>query len=194
MGLSNAYVSQLVTSLDKLQKAYMSSIAPLQQAAAAALEGKVPDERDLVDAMYLMKCMSQLCEDLRKECDRAQRDLAKITCLSWTSKQVADPGLPDKIQGQLARGEPQIKMVAVIPKRGTDAYNRICRSLGVPQEVIDAEMYHVHWPSFVEHCSLLLSQGKKLPDGIDSKDCYPSNTFAFDEEPDYVVSLRKTKS
>src|ERR1035437_7828625 len=99
----------------------------------------------------------------------------------------------DKVHGQLATGTPDVKMIVKLPKKGTPAYDRICRHFGLVWPGIDAEVFHIHWPAFVEFCSTLLREGKPLPDGLTPADAYPQNEFKFDEDTDFVCDLRKVK-
>ena len=153
--------------------------------------GEIPLET-IADIHLILREMSTLANDLRKETDGARDFLGRIACLLYLRESLNE-GSGDPIRGELAIATPDIKQVATLPKRGTDEHAQLCHFLGINHEAVKSGVVHIHWPAVVELLTETARLGKPLPPGIDPKKTYswyrlspvrlkPNKTFALPVE------------
>lgn len=132
-------------------------------------------QEERVDAALVLKLLSQLGDDVRKECFSAEKLFAQTTCAVWAQQQLTDPSLPDKIIGEIASGTPDVRIAAQLPHktREPEQYAAFARWCGLSDDGIARGIMHPHWPSVSAVVTELMQLGRPLPDGIP-----PERTFA----------------
>ena len=132
---------------------------------------------EMVDVALGLRETSRLFDDCRKECDHCVEVLNDGMAIQWIAHCV-QVGTDEPIRGEFAVGIVRTRQMMGIPKRDTDDYETLMKSLGVPE----GDLVRPHWPSMVDHVSRLLSEGKPAPAGMTGK---PYSV--------YSVMLRKRK-
>ena len=125
---------------------------------------------DMVDIIYVMREISKLLNDLRKEVDGVQHQFENVGCLISIQRGDLEP-----IRTSLATGSPDLKMAAKIPSQTKDPENfsKLMDYLGVAKEAVEDKCVKPHWPGLVERISNETAMGKPLPPGIDPNSSYP---------------------
>jgi hypothetical protein len=171
-------LESMVNLLEKFKRAHAAVLLRLREVRPTLISGSV-DNPTIVDVCWTLEQMSELCEDLRKECDEVSETAGHVVCLSHTVAQVANPLLGDKIKGQLAVGTPDVSMQPKLPKKHepnedkeapkvlTQDYRNLAHDLGVTDEALDNELFHIHWPRLCDYVTRLVQAGRPLPRGID---------------------------
>lgn len=193
MGIDQANIAPLKALYDKAGKLFAEAVVLLPRFAEAASGGSIPDERDVADGAYLCKMLSEMLDNLRKECDRAQKSASQWACEQHTLAQLAGTAKDDKIRGQLCTATTSISFVPTVPKRGTVEYVQACLDLGLSEEALKSDAFHIHWPGFVALCSSRLAAGEPLPAGIDKFTVKTHNGLELKEEKDFGLAFRRAK-
>jgi len=164
---------RLVELYDETRKLHMELYGELGDIRDVAKVGKF-DLKEMIDRIYVMRETARVLDDLRKEATGISQVLEKIACLLWVQQNQNNPK-PEPIRTALCTGTPDVGMQAKVPKKKTDpeAYAKLMKFLGVPDELAEKEIVRTHWPSMVEYLTSLASQGRPLPDGIAPTDTYP---------------------
>lgn len=159
-----------VQSVIDLHRTLVDELSSLRERVKAANESI----EDLVDVGALLRRVSALADDVRKEADGAQRLVDRVACAQWVRDHQNDVN-PGPIRGRLAVGSPKVAMVATLPHRSSDpeAYESLLRHIGVSEEVIRAGLVSLHWPTVQEWLSELCAAGSPLPPGIDVSKTHP---------------------
>lgn len=188
-------VSDLRDKLTEITLLHRTLFLQLRSTEEAVKTGTLSSETALVDAAYLMREMSKLLDDTRKEMDQVKDTACRTACLSWTTKQLSDPSIGGTIRGEIAVGTPDIKMVPKFPKKGTQEYEAFCTAFGLKREGLDADVFHIHWPHAVEYVSDCIALGKPLPPGIDPATLKMMNNLSLEsyQEVDAKMTLRAAK-
>ena len=192
MGLSQANVARLMSLSNKLDKLYAEAVVQSDQFLKAANDGEIPDERDLADGAYLCKQMAEKVDDMRKELEKARASASRVACEQWTIKTLSGV-VKGPIHAQRCTATPKITMIPRIPKRGSEEYISMCRDLGLSDDFIAGDMFHPHWPSLVNMCTLRMRNGAPLPKGIDNALIATDSGLVFMDEKEFDLGFRKAK-
>lgn len=129
---------------------------------------------DMVDATFLLRECAVFCEDLRKEFNRMQELIERTACYMHTQDSIKDPSTPERVRGEFATGTPNVTETASLPKAGSEEDLALRAALGLQ----DSPLTRIHWPTMNEHLSMLSSEGKPLPPGIDPSKTHTQYKFA----------------
>jgi len=134
---------------------------------------------DLVDAGFMCREISKICDDLRISCDKTQSVVSKYICARTSVDSLQ--GKEVVLKGELATATPDLVVKPNIPDRGSQEYVDLMRWIGLSDEMIQRDMLR---PSFTRIQEILTERavrGEKPPPGI-------SATFT-----EAVVVFRKRK-
>ena len=133
----------------------------------------IPNET-LVDIAFILRSMSEYCNDLRKEMDKNREFVEKIACMRWVQDSLND-NTDSPIRGKLATGTPQLRQMASLPSQSKDPINyvKFMKRIGVFGQALKRGLVRTHWPSIVDYITELTEKGKPLPPGIDPSKTYP---------------------
>jgi hypothetical protein len=148
---------------------------------------------EMVDCMLAIRSAAELCDDIRKECNRTKAILEKMACIQWSTNAVNEGEI---IRGICATGSPQEKTRVILPSfdKDPEAYNQLMDWLNIDVNLrdqgkilyvegeFDTEVVKINWPGFHDYLNALLIQGYPLPPGIDQRTSYI----------DYVMRITKT--
>jgi hypothetical protein len=193
MGLSQANVAQLAAKKVQLDALYNQLVVEVDRFSKAAHNGAIKDLRDVADGAYLCKLMSEKFEDLRKECDKAERSASQYACEQQTMLELAGLAKNGTIHAQLTTATAKVTSVVSVPKKRTPEYEAMCLDLGLTQWSLDNDLFHAHWPGIVEKCNWLLANGMRLPRGVDKHLVRFEHGLDFVETRDTGLSFRKAK-
>lgn len=131
-------------------------------------------QEDLVDIALVLRSISALADDIRKECNGIKELVERVVCLRWVQATLNDPGAPDAIRGELATGTPDVRQMASLPRPNSDpeGYEKLMRSIGAITAA-RKDLVRPHWPGLTEWITRLAKKGKQLPKGIDPNKTYP---------------------
>ena len=185
----NPNIERLQNELAAIQAAHKSAFLMLRSLESSVLAGANFTEAQLVDIAFICREVSKLHDDIRKEYNQVMATANRIACLSWTTKQVSDPQVGPTIRGDFATGTPDVKMVPSFPKKGTPEYEQFAKALGISDEALRCEVFHIHWPNAVDYVSKCIADGATLPPGIDPKTLKAMQCMIL-EELDAKMTLR----
>ena len=125
---------------------------------------------DIVDLIYVMRELSKVVDDLRKETDGVMHQFENVGCMISIARGDLEP-----IRTNLATGSPNLKMAAKIPSQTKDPENfaLLMDHLGVSKEAVADKCVKPHWPGLVERMTNDAAMGKPLPPGVDPNSSYP---------------------
>ena len=124
---------------------------------------KLSSPEELTDIGFICKKMYEQVDDLRKEIQRLQDLAERLACLKGEVE-----GKP-RFAGTLATGTPSVSMSANIPhpKKNPEQYTQLCDYLGVPEQMVQWDLFRIHWPGFKEFFTAQMAAGKPVPPGVD---------------------------
>ena len=160
----------LIREYNDMKKLYLSCYERLSIIRDELRAGKY-GLKDMVNFIYVMREISKLADDLRKESDGVGHMLENVACALWVSQNETKP-----IRASLATGTPDCKLAVKVPSRKTEPerFQQLMDFFGVPESAVEARVIKPYWPGLCEHVSLLSEEGKPLPPGINPEDTYPT--------------------
>lgn len=152
---------ELISLHSRLQKLQMDIHQEL-----AAIAQSIPSETvpDLVDAGYLCRELSSMCDDLRKGLTNRQVVIARY--LAARAAVDGMQGSETSLKGELATATPDIKVMPKIPENGSTDYIELMRWIGVPDELISRDMLRPSFSTIQRVLTQMAVDGKKPPPGI----------------------------
>lgn len=129
------------------------------------------DLKDMVNAIYVMREIAKLADDLRKENEGVLHLFENVACAMWVTNSEAK-----SIKGALATGTPDVKLALKIPNARTEpeAYAKLMKHFGIPMQVVSDKIMKPYWPGLCAYISTLSEEGKPLPPGVDPDKTYPT--------------------
>ena len=126
-------------------------------------EMKTKSPEELTDIGFICKKMYEQIDDIRKEVDRLKEFAEKLACLKAVTEEKMT------LRGNLATGTPDVSMSANLPhpRKNPEAYQALCDYFGIPDGMVQNDLFRFHWPSFKEFFTKLMSEGKPVPPGIE---------------------------
>lgn len=122
---------------------------------------------EMADMGFFARELERLLDDMRKDAKSQKELLGKLLCIDVMQESLEDQGNSDDvIHGKYARAECDMKMEAVLPKKGTPEYRKLLEHFGVSDEAIDHGLFSIHWNWMKEYLTELAQQGKKTPPGV----------------------------
>jgi len=182
MKLKTAQLLSLLEKYTRLRELYLDSYAQLAELRDCMREGTGKyDMKDMVSFIYIMREVSTLANDLRKECDGIQKMFENSVCAIWVIQ-----GNNKPIRSALATGSPDLKLGVSIPnqKREPEAFKELMEYFKIPENVIEDNILKPYWPGLCEHISQLAEEGKPLPPGIDPNKTYPTYSVRIKRRKD----------
>ena len=160
----------LIKEHEKMKKIYLSCYENLSILRDELRASKFQIE-DMVNFIYVMREISKLANDLRKEIDGVGHMFENTACAIYVSLNQTDP-----IRSSLATGTPDLKLGVKIPNqdREPEEFLTLMKFFKIPKKAITDKVIKLHWPGLCEYVSVLAEEGKPLPPGIDPDDTYPT--------------------
>jgi hypothetical protein len=152
----------------------------LSQTGELITESSTPEL--LVDYGFLCKEIKDAGENIRKDAKRLEERAGLMVALHATKAAMSDPSTDPKVEGTLATGVTDVKMIPKLPNVGTPEYQQLMDALGVPADLIEMGVLKPRFEGISEHISIMISQGKPIPPGI-------TKTW-----PRYTTHFRKRRS
>ena len=161
---------QLLQEYDKMKQMYLSGYELLSILRDELRAGKYKLE-EMVDFIYVVREISKLADDLRKEADGIKHIFENMTCALYVSLNWTIP-----IRAPLATGSPDLKLGVNVPnrKKEPERFQALMNFFGVPTDSFEARVVKPYWPGICEQISILAEEGKPLPPGINPDDTYPT--------------------
>lgn len=162
-----ALLVQYAETMDRSHAFYEALLAMRSEAENATKE-------ELTDVTLVLREISRVLKDSQKECFHLSELCEKIACLKWIAETQNDvENAKNNIHGTLARATPDLKQAVSIPSRDKqpEAYYRMMKSLGAVTAA-RKDLVRPHWPGLTDHISMLMKNGKQVPDGIDPRTNY----------------------
>lgn len=164
-------VDDLLITYRQLNKSYTTAYEALLRTRPQVTE--LPKEV-LVDVALLLRTISKMCDDCRKECNAIQELCEKIACVQWVQSSMNDTSNAEPvIRGRLARGSPDVKPATTLPTPNTnpEGFFELMRSIGAVRAARQ-DLVRPHWPGLTKYVGALVEKGKPLPKGIDPARVY----------------------
>jgi len=139
----------------------------------------------LADMAICLREISRLADDVRKESNSLREQMERIACARWVQAHLNDPGNADPIRGELAIGTPDVKQMVSLPRRDTPEYQQLMGYLGVPAQLLKADLVRPHWPGFTDYVTKLAEEGKPLPPGIPKGKVYSVYRLALRKRAEF---------
>ncbi len=173
------HLQTLLDEYSKMKRLYLSCYELLSTLRDELRASKFKLE-DMTNFIYVMREISKLANDLRKETDGIGQMFENTACAIWVAKEDAAP-----IKASLATGTPDVKLAVKIPsqKHQPKDHAKLMTFFKIPTQVIDDRIVKLYWPGLCEFVSALAEEGKSLPPGVD-----PDNTY-----PTYKIRIRPWK-
>jgi hypothetical protein len=154
----------------ELRDVFTVAYGRLVDARRKAERAEFKSVTELIDTMFVYKRVSEMLDDLRKESNKLIELLEKLTCAIYATQNSEEP-----IRGVLATGTPDLKMGVTLPTREGDpeGFKKLMEHFGFSDLVVQNNLAGFHWPRLIEYVTILASEGKPLPPGIDPAKQYP---------------------
>jgi len=123
---------------------------------------------EAVDSIHILKKISKLLDDARKEADGVVLQLARLAGLEWVVANINKEDV-EPIRGRLAVGTPSIRSTVKIPhiKRDREKYLELMKALGVSRQDAELDLVRPYWPAMIEEATERVKVGKPMLPGID---------------------------
>lgn len=142
---------------------------------------------ELIDCCFVVKEISRLADDLRKELNGVIKSIAKTMCTQFLSQMenINNPEDPTPLRGQLATGSPKVRRMASIPNMRSDPenYMKLMKALGFTEDAVKMNIARIHFPTLTKLVIERDENGVALPPGLENATLYP----------EYSVMLRGRK-
>jgi len=160
---------KLVQEYSKIKKLHVSCYTELSTIRDAVKNGKCSLE-EIVNLVSVIREVSKLTNDLRKEADGVQNILENVACAVYIGRNIQGP-----IRASLATATPQVRLNVKLPNRNKnpEEYNALLNFFGVTITEYTNKAVRLHWPTICEAVSILAEQGKPTPPGLNPEDTYP---------------------
>jgi len=164
-----------VDAYANLKSRYLADYELVSKIRDIARTGSISCE-DLVNFVYVLREMSKLANDLRKELDGVMNILEGICCVQYVTQHADTPEKAEPIRAMLATGSPTCRLNIRMPKLRTEPelYYSVMAFFGVSREAIDSNTIKAYWPGLCDAVTQLAEQGKALPPGLDEDRTYPT--------------------
>ena len=174
-----ALFQETMTAVTSLEASINRTPTPEQ-----LIQGPGDSLANLTDAIYAVRESYKLIDNLRKQVDKANKQLQQTACVLYlesSPSQQAEFSDTGAVIGEYASGKPKTNTSVESLKRvkSPELYDRFCREvLGVTNEsLIEAGAVEVHYRYFGEWITQQLSEGYVKPDVMDQLKTY--NEFEF---------------
>jgi hypothetical protein len=121
---------------------------------------------DLTDYGLNMRLLAAMFDDLRKECNARKETVGRIIALASTERVLADPTLELNVVGAMGTASPDSKVNPLIPKRGTDDYEKLLDYLGITGIAREHGLAGLHWNHLVAYLQRQSEAGQPVPEGV----------------------------
>ena len=193
MKSSASDIKKFIDTYGKVKEAYNTVYLLLSTIRDNVRKNKYTLE-DMVSLIYVMRELSRLFNDIRKEADGVTHIFENVCCAKYVMTHQDCPEKSDPIRSPLATGTPRVTLGVTLPKERHDPerYYELMRYFGIPVEALKDKLIKGHWPGICERVSQLAEEGKPLPPGIKPDDTYPVYSIiirAF-HELDELITLK----
>ena len=138
------------------------------------LKRRYYSDPQLCDVGWCFRQMERMFDEMRKEA-KAKAELAgKLLAHNRILMSIAagnDEKLL-KIQGELSAATPKVRHEVYPPKRGTPAYERLCRHFGIEDDVAESGVLQFHYQHIGDWATQCAEEGKDLPEGLEPRPVY----------------------
>lgn len=136
------------------------------------------DDTEKVDVGFLCREFENELDEMRKEVKARKETIGRLIALIVTRESLENPERArGNMRGSLAIAVPDVQMRPRMPKKGTPEWKQLCRTFGLSEEAIEAELFSPHWVHFSEHLTDLAAKGEPIPDGLLGTEPQPQCTF-----------------
>lgn len=132
---------------------------------------------DMVDAGFLVREISVVFDELRKETNAREEMIAKVIAVRRTQECVADPTLSLRVKGEYAYGDPSATVRPKMPKKGTPEFAKLLEFLGVDPSSHAAEVMSPHYVRLSDLMTRLAESGRDIPREIVTSVPYYTTNF-----------------
>jgi len=174
MNMNVQRLKEAVKAYGQMKKTYLDEYALLTTLRDELKAGKYNLD-DMVNFIYIIREISRLADDIRKEADGISHIFENLTCATYVTTHQNDPERSDPIRASLATGTPTLKIGMSIPneKLEPDRFYKLMRHFGISSEQLESRVIKPYWPGLCEQVSKLAEEGKPLPPGILPEQTYP---------------------
>ena len=165
--MSGVWASKLKVVLEDAERVY-EAVNSISYEVGGLLQTQGPtalSEEEMVDVGFLFKRLEEMLDATRKECGHKKEQLGRLLAAVITRRALADSSEPTA-RGELAVATADVKVRAVVPKRGTPEYEELMKHLGVREDVRHAGVLTPHWLHLSDWLTAAASRGERLPPGI----------------------------
>ncbi len=141
------------------------------------IKSRKMSNEELCDFGFLCREQEKIFDELRKEMKARKELCGQIIAYRLTQAAIQDPSIKMKVNGSLATGTPDLKMIAAIPKKLSAEYYQLTDYLSVPREVAATGILKLDWKTTMEFVTQLAQDGKKIPPGFGRQ--YPTYTTVY---------------
>lgn len=161
---------ELLKEYTKMKQVYLSCYELLANLRDDLRVGKYKLE-DIVNFIYVMREISKLTNDLRKEVDGISYMFENTACMLYTVANKTDP-----IRASLATGSPDVRLAVKIPNREKEPekFYELMNFFDISSEALEKKVTKPHWPGICEQVSIMAEEGLPLPPGLDPDSTYPT--------------------
>jgi hypothetical protein len=160
------YLKSRLNEMHLQHSTLMTDIRTMRTKVASA----TIDTACLTDMHQLLKELSELHEDTRKELDALKEDAGDSAAIAWT----VDPMAGGPIRGKLADGTVRQRPSPKLPskKKEPEKHLALMRYLmqAPDMSMEDAELFTLSWPRLCDRLQADISSGRPLPEGISADD------------------------
>lgn len=119
---------------------------------------------DMVDAGFLCRESSKICQDLKVQYESKQGLIGKVLATKAGAASLQGEALV--LEGELATGAPQCTEKPKFPATGTADWKALMRWLGCTDEQIQADMLRPSFTAIQVELTRRLESGEKPPPGV----------------------------
>jgi hypothetical protein len=194
MNLSISRLRDAIKAYGQMKKAHLDEYAMLTTLRDELKAGKY-QLTDMVNFIYVIREISRLADDIRKEADGISRIFENLACATYVASHQNDPERSDPIRASLATGTPNLKIGINVPNERLEPerYFKLMKFFGISEEQLESRVVKAYWPGLCEQISKLAEEGKPLPPGISVENTYPTYSVTIKMIQNLDEVLRKMK-
>jgi len=173
-------VKSLIQTYERVRRVYVDTYK-LLSTVRDEVRGSQYALEDMVNVIYVLRELSRLFNDIRKETDGVLHIFENVCCAMYVMLYQNSPEKSNPIRASLATGTPRLTVGVTLPKERSDPekYYELMKYFGIPAEALKNKLIKSHWPGICEYVSQLAEEGKPLPPGINPDKTYPMYSIAI---------------
>lgn len=158
-----------MTLVENVQKMYghvdklYTKIVEMNMGITQMMENAPASQSDCVDIGFMLREMAEKCDEIRKELNSRREPLERIIGVRIIESFQGGESTQLNAAGTMATATPDVKPIPYIPRKGTEEYEMLCRTLGFPEETIKRKLAEPHWKHLQEYATELAAVGQSIP-------------------------------